>query len=211
MAQNIAQKSARIRTPRAQKPEAAERREIEDVPTAGLIPYARNARTHSEQQVVQIAGSIQEFGFCNPVLIDSANGIIAGHGRVLAAHKLGLATVPCLRLGHLTEAQKRAYILADNRLALNAGWDEALLEEELRRLVEDGQDVAVLGFDENELTRAIGPDNGVALTPLKITEQPAMTWVLVGIPTVAFGSISGLIEQMAAMEGVLVETSLGNG
>ena len=93
-------------------------------PIASLIPYARNARTHSEAQVALIAGSIREFGFTNPVLVDGENGIIAGHGRVLAARKLGLASVPVIELGHLSEAQKRAYILADNRLAEQAGWDQ---------------------------------------------------------------------------------------
>lgn len=88
-----------------------------------LIPYARNARTHSEAQVALIAGSIREYGFTNPVLVDGENGIIAGHGRVMAARKLGLAKVPVIELAHLTEAQKRAYILADNKLAEQAGWD----------------------------------------------------------------------------------------
>jgi ParB-like chromosome segregation protein Spo0J len=108
--------------------------QVEQVPTSDLIPYARNARTHSDAQVAQIAGSIQEFGFCNPVLIDKANGIIAGHGRVRAADLLKLQTVPCIRLDHLTDAQKRAYILADNRIALSSGWDEAMLANELQDL-----------------------------------------------------------------------------
>ena len=89
-----------------------------------LIPYARNARTHSEDQVALIAGSIREFGFNNPVLVDGANGVIAGHGRLLAARKLGLTFVPVIELAHLSEAQKRAYVLADNKLAERAGWDE---------------------------------------------------------------------------------------
>ena len=91
---------------------------------AALIPYARNARTHSDQQVAQIADSIREFGFTNPVLIDEEDGIIAGHGRVLAAHLLGLDEVPCIVLAHLSPTQRRAYVIADNKLALNAGWDE---------------------------------------------------------------------------------------
>ena len=94
---------------------------------AALIPYARNARTHSDQQVAQIADSIREFGFTNPMLIDEEDGIIAGHGRVLAAHSLGLDEVPCIVLAHLTPAQGRAYVLADNKLALNAGWDLEML------------------------------------------------------------------------------------
>ncbi|MCA0871455.1 site-specific DNA-methyltransferase [Seohaeicola saemankumensis] len=114
--------------------------EIRQRPVAELIPYARNARTHSEAQVAQIAGSIRAFGFNNPVLVDEANGIIAGHGRVLAASQLGLGTVPVIELGHLDETQKRAYILADNRLAEQAGWDRELLSLELA-------DLDALGID----------------------------------------------------------------
>jgi hypothetical protein len=125
--------------------------EIETLQTADLIPYARNARTHSDAQVAQIAGSIREFGFTNPVLIDRENGIIAGHGRVLAAQKLALNKVPCIRLGYLNEKQKRAYIIADNKLALNAGWDEEMLGIELADLREADFDLGLLGFDESEL------------------------------------------------------------
>jgi hypothetical protein len=124
---------------------------IEQLPTADLIPYAKNTRTHSEIQIQQIAGSIREFGFTNPILIDADNGIIAGHGRVMAASKLGLAKVPCIRLAHLTDTQKRAYIIADNKLALNAGWDEEMLGLELADLREADFDLDVLGFDESEL------------------------------------------------------------
>ena len=124
---------------------------LEQVPTSDLIPYARNARTHSDAQVAQIAGSIQEFGFCNPVLIDKANGIIAGHGRVMAANLLKLQTVPCIRLDHLTDAQKRAYILADNRIALSSGWDEAMLANELQDLHADEIDLGLTGFSVEEL------------------------------------------------------------
>jgi hypothetical protein len=95
---------------------------VEYRPAAGLIPYAKNARTHSDAQVAQIAASIREFGWTNPVLVDGENGIIAGHGRLLAARKLGMSTVPVIELAGLTEAQKRAYIIADNKMALNAGW-----------------------------------------------------------------------------------------
>jgi ParB-like chromosome segregation protein Spo0J len=124
---------------------------IESLPTAKLIPYARNARTHSEAQVGQIAGSIREFGFTNPVLIDAENGIIAGHGRVLAAQALGMDKVPCIRLTHLTDTQRRAYILADNKLAMNAGWDEAMLEAEILGLKEEHFDCELLGFSESEI------------------------------------------------------------
>lgn len=124
---------------------------IETLKTADLIPYARNSRTHSEQQVAQIAGSIREFGFTNPVLIDAENGIIAGHGRILAAQKLGLKDVPCIRLDHLTETQRKAYVIADNKLALNSGWDEEMLGLELADLRDDDFDLALLGFSDDEL------------------------------------------------------------
>lgn len=115
-------------------------------PVGDLIPYARNTRTHSEAQVALIAGSIPEYGFTNPVLIDGANGIIAGHGRVLAARKLGLARVPVIELAHLSEAQKRAYMLADNKLAEQAAWDRELLALELGDLREMAVDLASLGL-----------------------------------------------------------------
>lgn len=112
-----------------------------------LIPYARNARQHDEKQVAQIASSIKEFGFLNPVLIDKDNGIIAGHGRVLAAHKLKMKHVPCLRIEHLTETQKKAYILADNRLAEKSTWDNDLLKLELEELDNLDFDLDLIGFD----------------------------------------------------------------
>jgi DNA modification methylase len=124
---------------------------IEHLATSNLIPYARNSRTHSDGQVAQIAASIREFGFTNPVLIDDDNGIIAGHGRVMAAGKLGLAQVPCIRLGYLTETQKRAYVIADNQLALNAGWDKDLLALELNDLNGLGFDLDLLGFDDDDI------------------------------------------------------------
>lgn len=120
----------------------------ERVNTADLIPYARNARKHSDEQVAKIAGSIKEFGFLNPVLIDKDNGIIAGHGRVMAAFKLEMATVPCLRVEHLTERQKKAYILADNKLAEFASWDDELLRNELEELKELDFDLEVIGFED---------------------------------------------------------------
>lgn len=126
-------------------------------PVEELIPYARNARTHSETQVAQIAASIQEFGWTNPVLIDEAGGIIAGHGRVLGARRLKMAKVPCIVLSGLTEAQKRAYVLADNQLALNAGWNEELLKFELQDL--RGQlDLSLIGFSTRQLESLIGED-----------------------------------------------------
>jgi DNA modification methylase len=130
---------------------------IEQISIADLIPYVNNSRTHSDEQVAQIAASIREFGFNNPILIDKDNGIIAGHGRVQAARKLNLETVPCIRLEHLTETQRKAYIIADNRLALNAGWNEELLTIELNDLLADGFALDILGFDSDELKSLLDP------------------------------------------------------
>ena len=116
-----------------------------------LIPYVNNTRTHTEEQVNQVASSIKEFGFTNPVLIDSDGGIISGHCRTLAANKLKLKEVPCIELSNLTEAQKKAYIIADNKLALNAGWNEELLKIEIESLKELDFDLYLLGFDSLEL------------------------------------------------------------
>lgn len=118
---------------------------------ASLIPYARNSRTHSDAQVTKIAASIREFGFLNPIIVDGDSGIIAGHGRVMAAQKLGLQTLPVIEAGHLSEAQKRAYIIADNRLALDAGWDNDLLKIELTDLDAKWFDLTLTGFDVGEL------------------------------------------------------------
>ena len=118
---------------------------------ADLIPYARNSRTHSDEQVTKIAASIKEFGFLNPVIVDGENGIIAGHGRVMAAKKLGLEEVPVIEAGHLTDAQRRAYVIADNRLALDAGWDEEMLRVEFAELEELGFDLELTGFEASEI------------------------------------------------------------
>ena len=120
-----------------------------------LIPFARNPRTHSDAQVAQIAASIAEFGFNNPILVDTKAGIIAGHGRLLAARKLQLTEVPVIVLDHLTDAQKRAYIIADNQLALNAGWDEELLRIELAALQDEDFNIRLIGFEDEELARLL--------------------------------------------------------
>lgn len=131
---------------------------IEQVALDKLVPYARNSRTHNADQVAQIAASIKEFGFTNPVLIDETGGIIAGHGRVAAARVLELTEVPCIRLSHLSETQKRAYVIADNKLALNAGWDYELLSLELGDLNESSFDLALTGFSIAELKDLILSD-----------------------------------------------------
>jgi DNA modification methylase len=135
--------------------------EIKQVKIEALIPYARNARTHSDEQVAQIAASIREFGWTNPILVDGAKGIIAGHGRLAAARKLGMVEVPVIELAHLTETQKKALILADNKLSLNAGWDNDMLAVELKELELEGFDLELTGFDTDEIA---------ALTPIEVTE-----------------------------------------
>lgn len=144
---------------------------IEVWPLDRLQPYARNARTHSEEQIAKIAASIAEFGFTNPILVDSDAGIIAGHGRLAAARALGLTAVPVIPLEHLSERQRRAYILADNRLALDAGWDEALLAEELAALQDEDFDLALTGFSDKELA------------DLLVTEETAGPAEMPNLPT----------------------------
>ena len=144
-------------------------------PLDSLVPYARNARTHSEAQVAEIAGSIREFGFTNPVLITEDGTLIAGHGRVLAARLLGMDTVPTITLTGLSDNQRRALVLADNRIALNAGWDESLLALELGDLKEAGFDLGIMGFEDGELDRLLAgtedADQG-STAPVVIPEPP---------------------------------------
>ena len=121
------------------------------VPISKLVPYVNNARTHSPEQVMKLRSSLREFGFINPIIIDRDYGIIAGHGRLLAAKEEGITEVPCVFVDYLTEAQKKAYILADNRMAMDAGWDEELLRVEIEALQGEAFDVSLTGFDEKEL------------------------------------------------------------
>lgn len=138
--------------------------QIKKVEVEKLIPYVRNSRTHSDAQVAQIAASIKEFGWTNPILVDGENGIIAGHGRLLAARKLGAKDVPVIELAHLTESQKRAYVIADNQLAMNAGWDTAMLTLELADLKESEFDLDLIGFDAKELEKLLEPEQVEGLT-----------------------------------------------
>ena len=150
-------------------------RRIEVWPVDRLVPYARNARTHSAEQVAQIAASIVEFGFNAPILVDSNAGIIAGHGRLLAARKLGLPEVPVVVLDHLTGTQRRAYIIADNRLTENAGWDEEVLAAELADLAREGLDLRLVGFSDEDLQVLLGDDGDSATSAVEeeIPEAPA--------------------------------------
>jgi DNA modification methylase len=138
--------------------------EIKEVEVSALIPYAKNSRTHDDAQVAQIAASIKEFGWTNPILVDGTKGVIAGHGRLLAARKLGMAKVPTIELKDMTEAQKKAYVIADNKLALNAGWDTNFLSLELQELKDQDFDLTLLGFDDKELDALLAPETTEGLT-----------------------------------------------
>lgn len=163
---------------------------VEMMPVAALAPYAANARLHPTEQVAQLAASIGEFGFNVPVLVDDAGVLIAGHGRVMAAKALGLDAVPAIRLGHLTEAQARAFRLADNQLALNSTWDESLLAAELRALRTDEFDLGLIGFDGTTLDRLLGeavdapaqgggdPDAPAPEPPEAAVSRPGDLWLL---------------------------------
>lgn len=162
---------------------------IEHLPPGALMPWTNNARTHSKKQVRQIAESIRTFGFTNPVLIDRESTVLAGHGRVEAAKLLGLETVPCLRIEHMTPAQKRAYVLADNKLALNAGWDEDLLAEELEALssLDLDFDLSITGFSIAEIDGLIeakepeepgSPADDEVVTKAPRRVRPGDVWVL---------------------------------
>jgi len=178
------------------------------VPLADLIPYANNARTHSPAQVSKIAASIKEFGFTNPILIDANNGIIAGHGRVLAAQKLKLAMVPVIELGHLTDAQRRAYILADNRMALDAGWDADLLKLELLSLKDEGFDLELTGFGLDEIGELLNDGTEGLTDPDDVPEVPAVpvsvlgdVWIL-GRHRLVCGSSTEADTVSKALNGV---------
>jgi hypothetical protein len=139
--------------------------QIEQVPVKDLAPYSGNARTHSKKQIGQIAGSIAEFGFTNPILVDAQNQIIAGHGRLAAAKKLAMDTVPVIRLSHLSPAQKRAYLLADNRLAEKAGWDKEVLAAEFQALIDLNFDIDLTGFDLGEVDLVLDQTDGAKCEP----------------------------------------------
>ena len=122
--------------------------QIESVPVSDLKEYEKNSRTHSDDQVAKIAASVEEFGFTNPILIDESNGVIAGHGRLQAAKRINMGEVPCIRLAHLSESQKRAYVIADNKIAESGGWDDEMLKMEIMELAQDDYDLKLTGFDE---------------------------------------------------------------
>lgn len=185
---------------------------IELWPLDRLVPYDRNPRTHSEEQIAQIAASIAEFGFLNPVLVDTNNGIIAGHGRLQAARKLALPVVPVVVLDHLTEAQRRAYVIADNKLALNAGWDDDLLRGELEALESDGFDVNLTGFSDEELADLLDgdpsagntDDDAVPEVPVEPKTKPGDLYVL-GTHRLLCGDSTSLENVERVLDGALAD------
>jgi len=187
-------------------------------PLNRLVPYERNARTHSPEQVAQIVASIQEFGFTNPLLVDGNDGILAGHGRLAAAKDMGLAEVPVIVLDHLTPTQRRAYILADNQLALNAGWDMEMLSVELGELGELGFDLSLLGFDDEQLAEIApnvnqmppdeqGDPDDVPEPPADPITKPGDLWLL-GKHRVMCGDSKSLTEVERLMGGGLADLLL---
>lgn len=186
--------------------------EIEYLEVESLIPYARNSRTHSDEQVAQVAASIKEFGFTNPVLVDQDGMIIAGHGRTLAAQRLQMKEVPCLRLSHLSEAQKRAYVIADNKLALNAGWDDELLAVELRDLKDSDFDLSLTGFGDDELAdllaealeEGLTDEDSVPEAPETPVTVPGDIWLL-GKHRLMCGDATSIENLEKLCEGQLVD------
>jgi DNA modification methylase len=187
--------------------------EIRMVAVDSLIPYARNARTHSEDQVAQIAASISEFGFTNPILTDGDKGVIAGHGRLAAARKLALTEVPVIELGHLSAIQKKAYILADNRIAANAGWDEELLKLEIAELDEAEFNLDLMGFGDEELERLLNgdgdntgltEDDAVPELPAEPVSKTGDVWVL-GQHRLLCGDSTVLSDVERLMNGQLAD------
>jgi DNA modification methylase len=187
--------------------------EIRMVAVASLIPYARNARTHSEDQVAQIAASIAEFGFTNPILTDGERGVIAGHGRLAAARKLELTEVPVIELTHLSAIQKKAYILADNRIAANAGWDDELLGVELTELQDAGFDLELMGFGDEELERLLNgegdttgltEDDAVPDLPVDPVSKTGDVWLL-GQHRLLCGDSTVLTDVERVMNGQLAD------
>lgn len=186
---------------------------IEVWPVDKLVPYDKNPRTHSTEQVNQIAASIAEFGFLNPILVDTAAGIIAGHGRLQAAKQLGLAQVPVVVLDHLTDAQKRAYVIADNKLALNAGWDDDLLRAEMAALAAENFDLPVVGFSDEELAAILAEptvaegqtdEDTVPEAPITPVSKPGDIWKL-GHHRLLCGDSTVLANVEKVLDGALAD------
>lgn len=190
---------------------------IEYRSTAEITPYARNSRTHSDEQVAQVAASIKEFGWTNPILVDETNTIIAGHGRLMAAQRMGMAEVPTIMLANLTEAQKRAYVIADNKLALNAGWDEEMLAVEIEDLISEGFDLDLIGFEAeeidtllaeaNKVSEGLTDDDAVPELPEEPVSKPGDVWLL-GRHRVVCGDATVQSDIDKVMDGQLADMLL---
>lgn len=177
---------------------------IEVRPIDKLVPYARNPRSHSEEQISQIAASIREFGWTNPVIVDDKGMILAGHGRVLAAERLGITQVPVIEVRHLTDEQKRAYVLADNKIAENSVWDSLLLTTEISELVDIGADLFSAGFDDEEINRILGTkpvlrEETQELRPKKFIRA------LVSVPIECADEAKPLMDQLTNIRGVTID------
>lgn len=184
------------------KPWPADKIEIR--PIDKLVPYARNPRSHSEEQISQIAASIREFGWTNPVIIDDNGMILAGHGRVLAAERLGMTQVPVIEVRHLTEEQKRAYVLADNKIAENSFWDSLLLTTEISELADIGLDLFSAGFDDEEIKRILGTqptlrEENQELRPKRFVRA------LVSVPIERADEAKPLMDQLSGIRGVTID------
>ena len=187
---------------------------IKKINTSDLIPYVNNSRIHSEEQVLQIAASIKEFGFLNPIIIDGHNGIIAGHGRVMAAKKLKIKELPCIDASHLSEAQKKAYVIADNKIALNSEWDEGLLRIELNALDDLGFDLTLTGFSLDELAdfkvEELAPeydedaDCDITEPPIEPKTKPGDIWIL-GQHRLMCGDSTSIDDLEKLMNGELAD------
>lgn len=203
-----------MNAPRELMPPVVIHDQIERLPISDLVPYARNSRTHSDEQLAQIAASMREFGFTNPVLIDEQGGIVAGHGRVMAAQRLGMALVPCLRLAGLTDAQRRAYVIADNQIALNAGWDDAMLRLELADLQAADFNLDLLGFDADRLDELLADEVGetegltdadeVPDAPEQPATRPGDVWLL-GRHRVMCGDSTSVDDVEKLMDGATAQ------
>lgn len=174
---------------------------IESRPVADLVPYARNARTHTPEQVGKIARSIGEFGWTNPILVTDENTIVAGHGRLLAAQLLEMENVPVVVARGWSDAQQRAYVIADNKLATDAGWDRELLEFEFAALGELDFDLSLTGFEDEESTRGDG------VSRVDVPPGVNFVWALVGVPLASTGMLSKLISELEGVDGAVVELS----
>ena len=176
---------------------------IKKVKTVDLIPYARNSRTHSDEQINQIAASIKEFGFLNPIIIDGENGIIAGHGRVMAANKLNIKELPCVDASHLSETQRRAYVIADNKLGESGGWNDDMLRVEFEFLGESGFDMEVTGFSIDDISKIFDETKGIKLDD-KLSDEKLDSFTIKFDPEIKTEVLNAVCDALISFNGVQV-------